>query len=118
LVAILEPGDTVVSDKGFTIWDLLALAQCRLIAPTIRAQNQKTYTVRESKYITKVSTLRMHVERAMARIKSWRWLKKCIPLAQTDLVSDVFFVAAMLGNLKPALTATKSKSKELLHEFA
>jgi hypothetical protein len=45
-----------------------------------------------------IANLRIHVERAMARVKEFSWLGNSIKVQQVDLVTDIFTIAACIGN--------------------
>ena len=68
IMDLLEPGDSVMDDRGFDIQDELALCGVRLnIPPFLKGKSQLS----ESKLVEtrRIASVRIHVERAMERIK-------------------------------------------------
>ena len=76
---MLEPSDSVMADKGFEINDLLTPCGVTLnIPPFLQSRGQFTREeVSETKTIAK---LRIHVERAIRRIKDFHIFNGDIPL--------------------------------------
>ncbi|XP_065067591.1 uncharacterized protein LOC135693131 [Rhopilema esculentum] len=72
ILELLEPGDAVMADKGFDVEDLLKEKGVVLnIPPFLQKQTQfKPVDVQETKTIAK---LRIHVERAIRRIKEYHF---------------------------------------------
>ena len=50
-----------------------------------------------------IASLRIHVERAMERIKNYHILDRTIPSSLTDVAEQMFFVYAVLTNFLPPL---------------
>ena len=50
-----------------------------------------------------IASLRIHVERAMERIKNYHIFDRTIPSSLTDVVEQMFFVCAVLTNFLPPL---------------
>ena len=65
LLNLLEPGDSVMADRGFTI-DARGVA---LNIPPMKTQHQ--FTSRELTVTRRIANLRIHVERAIGRIKNF-----------------------------------------------
>ena len=54
-----------------------------------------------------VAVLRIHVERAMARVKQFRCLSTgAFSFHRSDLLGEIFYVCAMLSNLGISITVT------------
>ena len=65
---LLEPGDSVMADRGFDIEDDLILRGVHLnIPPFLRGKEQ--FYEKELVLTRWIASLRIHVERAMERIK-------------------------------------------------
>ena len=74
---LLERDDEVMADRGFQIKEDLLLRFCSLcVPPGARVKSQMT--ANECKKTKHVANLRIHVERAINRIKTFRILKKHI----------------------------------------
>jgi hypothetical protein len=99
---LLEPGDVVLSDKGFTGSHLFLNRQCLLIRPLNLREGG--YDVGEVEFNRRLASCRIHVERAMRRIKAFSWLSGPIKINQLKNISLAFKVACHLGNLNAGLT--------------
>lgn len=102
LLEKLEPGDEIMADKGFTIQDLLIPHGVRLNIPPFLQAN--TQMAANDVFATKsIARLRIHVERAIGRIKEYRILQGTLPASMWDSISDVIYVCSMLTNFGPPL---------------
>ncbi|XP_065665448.1 uncharacterized protein LOC136086880 [Hydra vulgaris] len=98
---LLERGDEVMADRGFQIRELL-FRYCSLsVPPGARVKSQMTAT--ECKKTTDVANLRIHIERAINRIKTFPILKNVLPISMLHRMDDIILSCAALCNLKPAL---------------
>ena len=104
LLPLLEHGDSVMADKGFNIQDLLAPHGVRLNIPPFnpKAHQLAPQDVVETKTI---ATVRIHVEKAIKRVKEYRLLSGIIDNNLSDLLEQCVFCAYMLCNFQPALVA-------------
>ncbi|XP_065650954.1 uncharacterized protein LOC136079160 [Hydra vulgaris] len=99
---LLERGDEVMADRGFQIREELLFCYCSLsVPPGARVKSQMTAT--ECKKTTDVANLRIHIERAINRIKTFRSLKNVLPISMLHHMDDIILSCAALCNLKPAL---------------
>ena len=95
---IVEPGDRYMVDKGFPIRsELLARGAYMIIPPGARDFEQGTAA--ETKLTKKVANLRIHVERAINRIKWFRVLKNTMPITLIPIINDIVTVCAALSNM-------------------
>ena len=102
LLKKLEPGDEIMADKGFTIQDLLIPCGVRLNIPPFLQGN--TQMAASDVFATKnIARLRVHVERAIGRVKEYRILQSTLPASMWDSISDVIYVCCMLTNFGPPL---------------
>jgi len=87
----LEPGDEVMADKGFLIQDILAPLGVRLMkANTQMAADDVILT-------KKIAQLRIHVERAIGRIKEYHILQGVLLLpCGTPLIKLCLFAACLI----------------------
>ena len=102
LLEKLEPGDEVMADKGFKIQDLLVPYGVRFNVPPFLQSNTQmaAYDVFTTK---KIARLRVHVERAIGRVKDYRILQGVLPASMWDSISDIIYVCCMLTNFGPPL---------------
>lgn len=103
---LLERGDEIMADRGFQIKEELLLRFCSFyVPPGARAKSQMTSS--ECKRTKNVANLRIHVERAINRIKTYRILKTTLQVTMIKHADDIVCTCAALCNLKPLLIKTK-----------
>ena len=100
LLDLLEPGDSVMADKGFTIADLTERCGVTLNIPPMKHDDQ--FTERELLTTRRIASLRIHVERAIGKIKNFKILND-IPNNMARIADQIFFVCAMLSIFDPPL---------------
>lgn len=102
LLDLLEPGDGVMADKGFTIGKLLEERNCSLIIPHfLQARGQfSTHEIQNNDTIT---TFRVHVERAIRRVKENRILQGILPLTMLGSANQIWTVCCLLTNFRKNL---------------
>lgn len=98
----LEYGDEIMADRGFQIQEDLLHHYCSLsIPPGARVKSQmKTGECKKTK---EVVNLRIHVERAINRLKSYHILKNIFPLTMIPLADNILRTCAALCNIQPPL---------------
>ena len=102
LYDLLEYGDAVMADRGFQSKEDLLHHYCHLaVPPGARAKSQMTTT--ECKKTKQVANVRIHVERAINRLKTFRILKNTFPLTMLPYADDVIRTCASICNVQPAL---------------
>jgi len=92
----LEPGDVLLVDKGFTIRDLVPEGVV-VNMPAFLSNPQ--FTQVEVQTNKKIAGVRIHIERAIQRIKIYRILDQ-IPWQYCKLVNKLFKVCVALTNLQ------------------
>eukprot|EP00112_Aurelia_sp_Birch-Aquarium-sp1_P011336 Seg2384.2 transcript_id=Seg2384.2/GoldUCD/mRNA.D3Y31 product="hypothetical protein" protein_id=Seg2384.2/GoldUCD/D3Y31 len=94
---LLNPGDKVMADKGFGIRGMLALKKCELILPPkLKEGNLKP---RGSTKARRVSTVRIHIERAIRRLKTFHILTDVQKMTQKGYIDHIISVCVSLANL-------------------
>ena len=100
----LEAGDELMADKGFLIQDLLTpIGVCLNIPPFLDSRSQM---LTDDVLLTKkIARLRVHVERAIGRIKEYciytvLFLQRC-----GTPENEVIYVCCMLTNFSPLLVS-------------
>ena len=96
----LEPGDLILADKGFTLFDKLPLGVSLNIPPFLRGKDH--FTKQEAELCFKIAKARIHVERANERIKNFAILNH-IPAHLRPHASKIFQVCCCLVNLQAPL---------------
>ena len=85
-----KDGVSIMADKGFTIRDMLEEIHIELNIPAFL--NEKQFTPEAIARGRKIASVRIHVERAIGRIKTFQILKETIPISwQIKLFSFVHF---------------------------
>ena len=98
----LQVGDLILADRGFTIHDVLIQKQVSIdIPPSSSGLSQMTkQNVLKTK---RIARKRIHVERAIGRLKHFDILSECLPITLLPLCDDIVTVCAALCNLLPPL---------------
>lgn len=96
--------DSVMADKGFTIEDLLPLGVSLNIPPFLGSNEQmsaedviKTQTI---------ASLRIHVERAINKIKNYRIWQGIVPISYFGVVNQMWSICAFMCNLQEPLISS------------
>lgn len=102
ILDLIEQGDLILADRGFLIADDLAVRGASLSIPSFtkgKAQLSR-YDVERSRRISRV---RIHVERAMERIKNFKILSGILPMKLVPQADNIMLICAALSNLQPRL---------------
>ena len=91
--------DSVMADKGFTISDLLPLGVSLNLPPFLGGSNQMP--AEDVVKTQEISSLRIHIERAINKIKNFHIWDRVIPLHQIGVVNQMWTVCAFLCNAQP-----------------
>ena len=97
-----QTGVSIMADRGFTVQDQLQSIGIKLNVPPFMEGRQQLppEEVQEGR---KIASLRIHVERAIGRIKNFSILKGTLPLCMARLANQIVCVCAWLTNFQPAL---------------
>ena len=97
-----KPGISIMADRGFTIKDLLQELNIQLnIPPFLEGRQQlPSPEIEEGR---KIASLRIHVERAIGRIKTFGICSSKIPLSMARITNQLVCVCGFLSNFQPAL---------------
>ncbi|XP_029851444.2 uncharacterized protein LOC115333047 [Ixodes scapularis] len=100
----LQRGDEIMADRGFALEAHLEARGIKLNVPAFtRGKPQLSET--EVTKTRRIASVRIHVERAINRIKTYRIFKSALPIASRKTINDMVFVCAGLCNLKAPLIA-------------
>ena len=97
-----KPGISIMADRGFTIKDILNDIGVKLNIPPFM-DGRKRLPAEEISEGRKIASVRIHVERAIGRMKSFSILKHTIPITLAGLSNQIVCVCAYLSNFKPVL---------------
>ena len=102
-----KPGISIMADRGFTIKDMLQAIGVDLNIPPFMEGRQQlpASKVQEGR---RIASVRIHVERAIGRIKTFNILKHTLPISLARLSNQIVFVCAYLSNFKPVLVPPES----------
>jgi len=106
LIELLEQGDHVMADRGFNLPEYFATKCVRLHVPA-STKGRKQLTGLEVTHSRKMSRVRIHVERAIGKLKSFRILRNTLPVSMVKRRNDnslctiykIVIVCAALSNL-------------------
>jgi len=104
VLTLLERGDNVMADRGFVIEDLLQPLGCTLNIPPF-LNNQGQFSEDQVKQTQEIAIARIHVERAISRIKLFKILQNVFPISQTGLLNQIWTVCALLVNFQSPIIA-------------
>lgn len=98
----VQPGVCIMADRGFTINGMLKELGADLnLLPFL--QGQKQLSADEVSKGRSIASLRIHVERAIGRMKQFKILKGTMQLKMARIADQVVTVIAFLSNFQPAL---------------
>ena len=102
ILRLIEPGDEVMTDKGFLIEDLLMTKGASLVIPPFLSM--KSQLEKEEVATTQViARLRIHVERAIRRIKVYHIFSGVVPLSLAGTINQMWTVCCLLTNFQGPL---------------
>lgn len=105
-------GDLVLADRGFDIAEALACYGATLAIPPF-TKGKPQLSCREVETARELSRVRIHVERAIGRLKKYKLLQATLPIFLIKnprdqghcLIDKILFVCAALCNLQPPLVS-------------
>lgn len=99
LINELLPGEKVMADRGFTIEENLP-SGVKLIIPGFKHKDKTQFTKTEIQQNKKISEARVHIERAIRRIKQFLVLKHEVKLSQINVYENMFKACGYLVNFQ------------------
>ena len=103
-------GNSVMADMEFTIHDELARVGVSLNIPAFLG-GRDYLTKAEVKASQTVASVRIHVERAIQRIKTYSIIQNEIPLTLHGSINQIWTVICLLTNLAPRLIDKSNKNE-------
>ena len=97
-----KSGISVMADRGFSIRDKLEEKGVRLNTPPFM-ENRSQFPAGEVQYGREIASLRIHVERAIGRIKNYRIIGSTFPITMIRIADMIVSVCAWLTNFEPVL---------------
>ena len=101
LIEKLEENDDVMADRGFNIRHLFLGKNTTLNIPAFsKGRSLSHKAVKKSR---KIASVRIHVERAIRRMKTFKILSGIIPIRMRFLLNQIITIVAVLCNLQDRL---------------
>ena len=97
-----DAGDSVMADRGFLIEDDLKQFGVNLNIPAF-LDGREQFTAAELKESQTIASVRIHVERAIQRVKNFKILRNEIPLTLHGSINQIWTTCCILCNFMPAL---------------
>ena len=114
LLEMLDPDDQVMADRGFHIEDVLLKFHASLAAPPFTrpgfGKKGRRLNVNEIRKTRDIARLRIHVERAIERLKKFKLLRNVMPYCLWDVSDLIVKLCAALCNLKGPLFHTENEN--------
>ena len=105
-----------MADRGFTIKDQLATQNVSLnIPPFMEGRTQLPAS--EVKIGRKIASLRIHMKRAIGRVKNFAILNETLPISVARLADQIVTVCAVLVNFQPVLIPPLSADLRDVEEY-
>ena len=106
ILKLLESGDSIMADRGFEIdHSLLPNGVTINIPPFLRGKDH--LTIDEEQETRQIASARIHVERAIARIKTFRILNSMFPITMATDLNKIWVICCYLTNFLPPLITDK-----------
>lgn len=96
------PSDEVMADRGFTIDDVLFPRRVELNIPAF-TKYKPQLSGEDVTSTRRIARVRIHVERAIRRLKVFKVLSSTVPVSSLKLFDDILVVCSVLVNLKSYL---------------
>ena len=103
LLNLLQPGHHVMADRGFTVAEELADRGVTLHVPSFRGSHRSQLSSTEVTSSRRIAEARIHVERAIERIKEFRLLCGEVDISVLHTLEQSFRVCAFLTNFQPPI---------------
>ncbi|KAG0445657.1 hypothetical protein HPB47_004672, partial [Ixodes persulcatus] len=97
-------GDEIMADRGFSLEAHLEARGIKMNVPAF-TKGKPQLSESEVTKTRRIASVRIHVERAINRIKTYRIFKSSLCITSRRTLSDMVFVCAGLCNLKRPLIA-------------
>ena len=102
ILNLIERGDQVLADRGFTIEQEVATRGGILEIPSF-TKGKSQLSAEDVDESRKIANVRIHIERVIGRLRKWTILNTIIPICQADLTDDIVVCIAGLVNTCPKI---------------
>ncbi|XP_064480029.1 uncharacterized protein LOC135399823 [Ornithodoros turicata] len=103
--------DEIMADRGFTLDPYLAAQGVKLNVPAF-TRGKAQLSEEEVTKTRRIASVRIHVERAINRMKTYRIFKSSLSIKCKKTIDMMIFVCAGLCNFKPPLIAEVTGTQE------
>ena len=107
VLKLLKDGDNIMADCSFDIADILPPGVTLNIPPFKGTRSQ--LSSQESEETACIASVRIHVERAIGRVKNYHILDGVLPLSLYPVADQIFTVCCLLTNFLPFLVHSSDK---------
>ena len=97
-----------MADRGFTIEEELRFLNVKLNIPAFM-DGREQLSENEVKESQTIASVRIHVKRAIQRVKTFKVLRNEIPLSMYGSINQIWTVACLLCNFFPPLIKEESQ---------
>ena len=102
ITELLDSKYDVMADKGFIISELLAKKECNLIIPPF-LNCEEQFSEEETEQTKQIARVRIHVERAIRRVKEYHIFDSPIPMSLSGSINQLWTVCCLLTNFRGKL---------------
>ena len=95
----------VMGDRGFTIRDLVEERRVRLVIPAF-TRKRSQLTNEQVTQMRRIANVRIHVERAIRRLKVFKILSQTVPISLVPKIDKILQICAALINLRGELISS------------
>lgn len=99
ILEYLQPGDEVMADRGFTIRDILFERKVNLVILSFTKKGAQL-TEEQVTSTRRIANVRIHVERAIRRLKVFKILSQVVPISLVPKVDKILRICSALVNLR------------------
>jgi hypothetical protein len=111
ILSLLEPGDVIMADRGFTIAEDLPEDVSLNIPPFLNGAPQLSHS--DEVRTRRIAKERIHVERAIEKVKNFRILQQAIPLSMAADINKIWGICCYLTLFfKPLIISTTRDSNK------
>ncbi|KAG5877308.1 hypothetical protein JTB14_021103 [Gonioctena quinquepunctata] len=95
----ISPGDVILADKGFNVIDLFQGVNVNINIPVFEISGTQ-FTAEEVVTTRNIAKDRIHVERAIGRLKTYKILCSPIPIVSSGTMEQIYTVCVLLCNFR------------------
>jgi hypothetical protein len=96
----LPPGVHVMADRGFIVSEELKRIGVKLVLPSFKGRGRSQMSPTECAGSEEIAKGRIHIERAIQRIRTFHILGTIVRLNMADVIEQIFTVCAYLTNFQ------------------